>query len=89
MWLEACSSLRINLEKSELILMGRVPNIEDLALELGCKVGGLSSCYLSLLLGGPPFKSVEVWDGVEERFQRRLAIWKRQHISKGGRLTLI
>ena len=39
--------------------------------------------------GGPPFKSVEVWDGVEERFQRRLAIWKRQHISKGGRLTLI
>ena len=54
MWLEACSSLRINLEKSELILMGRVPNIEDLALELGCKVGGLSSCYLSLLLGGPP-----------------------------------
>ena len=67
MWLEACSSLRINLEKSELILMGRVPNIEDLALELGCKVGGLPSCYLGLPLGAP-FKLVAMWDGVEERF---------------------
>ena len=37
MWFEACSGLRINLEKSKLILMGRVHNIEDLALELGVK----------------------------------------------------
>ena len=28
-------------------------------------------------------------DGVEERFRKRLALWKRQYISKGGRLTLI
>ena len=65
MWFEACSGLRINLEKSELIPVGRVHDIEDLALELGCKVGGLPSCYLGLPLG-PPFKSVAVWDGVEE-----------------------
>ena len=52
MWFEACSSLRINLEKIELIPMGKVHNIEDLALELGCKVGGLPSCYLGLPLGG-------------------------------------
>ena len=57
-------------------------------MELGCKVGGLPSCYLGLPLGAP-FKSVAVWDGVEERFQKRLAMWKRQYISKGGRLTLI
>ena len=57
-------------------------NIEDLALELGCKD------YLGMPLGAP-FKSVEVWDDVEERFQKRLAMWKRQYISKGGRLTLI
>ena len=30
-----------------------------------------------------------MWDGVEESFQRRLALWKRQYISEGGRLTLI
>ena len=30
-----------------------------------------------------------VWDGVEERFQKKLAMWKKQYISKGGRITLI
>ncbi|KAJ9689585.1 hypothetical protein PVL29_014989 [Vitis rotundifolia] len=28
-------------------------------------------------------------DGVEERFKRKLATWKKQYISKGGHLTLI
>ena len=88
MWFEACLGLRISLEKSELIPTDRMHNIEDLALELGCKVGGLPSCYLGMPLG-PPFKSVVVWDGVEERFRKRLAMWKRRYISKGGRLTLI
>ena len=63
-------------------------NIEDLALELGCKVAALPSCYLGLPLGAP-FKPKAVWDGVEERLRKRLAMWKRQYISKGGRLTLI
>ena len=63
-------------------------NIEDLALELGCKVGGLPSSYLGLPLGAP-FKFVAVWDGVEERFQRKLTMWKRQYIFKGGRITRI
>ncbi|KAL6342504.1 hypothetical protein AAG906_012100 [Vitis piasezkii] len=88
MWFEACSGLKVNLEKSELIPVGRVTDIEDLALELGCKVGGLPSRYLGLPLGAP-FKSEVVWDCVEERFRKRLAMWKRQYISKGGRLTLI
>ena len=88
MWFEACLGLRVNLEKSELIPVGRVNDIEDLALELGCKVGGLPSRYLGLPLGAP-FKSEVVWDCVEERFRKRLAMWKRQYISKGGRLTLI
>ncbi|KAL6312823.1 hypothetical protein AAG906_024678 [Vitis piasezkii] len=53
-----------------------------------CKVGSLPSTYLGMSLGAP-FKSVAVWDGVEERFCKRLAMWKRQYISKGGRITLI
>ena len=88
MWFEAISGLRINLEKSELILVGCVENVEDLAAKLGCKVGSLPSSYLGLLLG-VTFKSVAAWDGVYERFQKRLAMWKRQYISKGGRITLI
>ena len=88
MWFEAISGLRINLEKSELIPVGCVENVEDLAAKLGCKVGSLPSSYLRLLLGAT-FKSVAAWDGVYKRFQKRLAMWKRQYISKGGRITLI
>ena len=70
-----------------MIPVGRVHNIEGLALELGCKVGGIP-CYLGMPLRAT-FNSLAVWDGVEERFCRRLAMWKRHYISKGGRLTLI
>ena len=64
MWFEAISGLRINLDKSEILPVGRVDNLEELALELRCKVGMLSSSYLGLPLG-VPHKSVVVWDGVE------------------------
>ncbi|RVW46976.1 hypothetical protein CK203_074372 [Vitis vinifera] len=47
--------------------------------------------FLPLTWGslGAPHKSVAVWDGVEERFRKRLAMWKRQYIYKEGRITLI
>ena len=48
MWFEAISGLKINLEKSELIPVGEVNDIEELALEMGCKEGGLPSSYLGL-----------------------------------------
>ncbi|RVW34431.1 DExH-box ATP-dependent RNA helicase DExH10 [Vitis vinifera] len=72
-----------HLNKSEILLVGRVENAEVLASELGCKVGSLPSTYLGLPLGAP-HKSVAVWDGVEERMWKRLALWKRQFISRGG-----
>ena len=71
-WFEACSRLKINLEKSELILVGNVPNMEELAEVLGCKVGVLPTTYLGLPLGAP-YKSSRIWKGVEE-FQKRLAL---------------
>ena len=88
MWFEAFSGLRINLFKSVIIPLGRVDNVEELAAELGCKVGSLPSTYLGLPLGAP-HRALGVWDSIEDRFRRRLAIWKRQYISKGGRITLI
>ena len=62
--------------------------MEELADEFGYKVGNLPSIYLGMPLGAP-FKSAVAWDGIEERFRKRLAMWKRQYISKGGRITLI
>ncbi|WJZ98950.1 hypothetical protein VitviT2T_017437 [Vitis vinifera] len=62
--------------------------MEELAAELGCRVGSLPSQYLGLPLGAPN-KAPYMWDGVEERVRRRLALWKRKYISKRGRITLI
>ncbi|KAJ9698913.1 hypothetical protein PVL29_007804 [Vitis rotundifolia] len=87
-WFEVASRLRINLAKSELIPVGEVAEIEDMAVELGCRVGSLPIVYLGLPLGAY-HKTPSIWDGVEERMRRRLALWKRQYISKGGRITLI
>ena len=88
MWFETLSGLKANLEISELIPVGRVENIGELADDFGYKVGILPSIYLGMPLGAP-FKSIGVWDGIEERFRKKLAMWKQQYISKGGRITLI
>ena len=87
-WFEAASGLRINLAKSEIFPVGEVEEVDVMVVELGCKVGSLPSSYLGLPLGAPN-KALSVWDGVEERVRRRLALWKRQYISKGRRITLI
>ena len=77
MWFEGISGLKINLDKSELIPVGRVLNVVKLAAIIGCKVGMLPTSYLGLPLGAA-HNSVVAWDGVEERFRKRLAMWKRQ-----------
>ena len=87
-WFEAFSGLKINLNKSEIIPLGRVDNVESLAAELGCRVDSLPTLYLGLPLGAP-HRALGVWDSIEERFRKRLSSWKRQYISKGGRLILI
>ena len=88
MLFEAFSGLKINLGKSAIFLVERVENPKILALELGCEVDSLPKAYLGLPLGAN-HNPQRVWDGVEERFKKRLALWKRPYISKGGRLTLI
>ncbi|RVW65713.1 LINE-1 retrotransposable element ORF2 protein [Vitis vinifera] len=80
-WFEAASGLRINLAKSEVILVGEVEDIEVLVVELGCKVGTLPFVYLGLPLGAK-HKTMAMWDGVEARMRRRLALWKRQYFCK-------
>lgn len=41
---------KINLQKSVLILIGGIPNLQILADTLGCKIGSLTSTYLDLHL---------------------------------------
>lgn len=58
-----------------MVLVGLVHNIGKLANILGCKVLPLPMKYLGLLLG-TPHKSEAMWDGVNEKKERRLARWK-------------
>ena len=61
MWFEAFSGLKINLNKSVIIPLGKVDNVELLAAELGCGVGSLPTTYLGLPLGAP-HRALGVWD---------------------------
>ena len=51
LYFEALSGLRINLSKSTILPVGKVENLNQLAYELGCRVGSLPSSYLGLPLG--------------------------------------
>lgn len=62
--------MRINLKKSELILMGRVDKAEALETELECQISSFSSNYLGLPLG-IKYKSMVIWDNIEERMRSR------------------
>ena len=87
-WFEILLGLKINLDKSELVPLGVVPNFEMLVDALGCKQGSLPMKYLGLPLGAK-WKDRAVWNPIIEKVERRLAGWKRLYLSKGGRLTFI
>ncbi|RVW28818.1 hypothetical protein CK203_096920 [Vitis vinifera] len=77
MWFEACSGLKINLEKSELIPVGDVPNLEELAEVLDCK-GGLGFRSLSIL--NKALLGIWSWRFMSEKNP----LWKRVIFGKYG-----
>ncbi|RVX19454.1 LINE-1 reverse transcriptase-like [Vitis vinifera] len=81
LWFEAASGLRINLDKSEIIPVGVVEEIEEMAVELGCRVGSLPSHYLGLPLGAPN-KATSVWDGVEEKHANLSHVFVPKSVAK-------
>ena len=82
------SSLKINLGKSKMVVVGVVHNIELLVAVLGYKQGSLPMKYLGLPLEAK-FKDMTIWNPILEKMERKLASWKKLNISKGGRVTLI
>jgi hypothetical protein len=72
---EAASGLKVNLAKSNLILVGHVDQAERLADILGCGFATLLVKYLDFPLGAS-YKSTHIWDRVVEKIERRLASWK-------------
>ena len=63
-WFEAMSGLRINLNKGDIIPVGPIANVEELATELGCGVSSLPTFYLAFPLEpllGTSHKVIGVW----------------------------
>ena len=84
MWFEALSGLKINLEKSELILVGEVPNMEELVGILGCRVGTILTVCLGFFLGAP---SSLVWfrKGWKTVFRNSLLFGRDSIFQRGKR----
>ncbi|RVW37766.1 hypothetical protein CK203_100837 [Vitis vinifera] len=63
-------------------------DVDRAAVLFGCKVGRFPTSYQGLPFGAP-HRSIGVSDVIDERFKRKLAAWKKQYLSKGGRPVLI
>lgn len=85
---QAVSGLSINLATSEMVRLGLATTSEDLVSALDCRLLCLLIKYLGLPLGAN-LKEARMWELVMERFEKRLASWKRALLSKGERFTLI
>ena len=80
--------MKVNIGKSEIVLVGEVNNIVALANILLCRVGRLPMKYLGMPLG-TSFKSTAIWNLILEKMEKKLSMWKHLYLSKGGRLMLI
>uniref|UniRef100_A0A2N9EX59 Reverse transcriptase domain-containing protein n=1 Tax=Fagus sylvatica TaxID=28930 RepID=A0A2N9EX59_FAGSY len=79
----AMDRLKINLNKSEMVPVGSVLDMKELAGIMGCKIIQLPMTYLGLPLGAN-FKSKSIWDPILEKMERKLSGWQRMYLSKGG-----
>ena len=74
-WFEVVYGLKINMGKSELVLVDVVPNIADVVDVLGCKQDSFLMKYLGLPLGAN-VKDRSIWNPIIEKMERRLVGWK-------------
>lgn len=62
--------------------INEVNNMSGLASVLGGEVGALPTTYLGMPLGAKS-KSTDIWNGVIEKCEKKLAKWKSQYLSRG------
>ena len=80
--------MKVNVGKSEIVLVGEVNNLDALANILQCRVGSLPMKYLWMPLG-TSFKIASIWNPILEKMEKKLSGWKRLYLSKGGWLMLL
>ncbi|KAJ0433988.1 putative RNA-directed DNA polymerase [Helianthus annuus] len=85
----ACSGLKINFQKSNLFGVGVDDGeVSRLASILSCNKGDSPFNYLGIPLGAN-MNRVKNWDPIISVFKNRLASWKANTLSIGGRVVLI
>ena len=85
---EAVIGLKVNMSKSEMVLVGEVAGLSALADLLYCHTRTLPLQYLGMPLGAS-YKALAIWTPIVEKIERRLAGWQKVYLSRGGRLTLL
>lgn len=85
---EAMSGFKVNLWKSKMIAVGKVPHIHQLVDCFGCSIETLPCSYLGLPLGAK-YKAISIWNLNIEKVDLRFAWCKAKHISKAGKLMCV
>ena len=81
--------MKVNVGKSENVLISEVGNLDALAHILCCcKVGCLSMTNLDMPLRAH-YKDSLIWNPIIERMEKKQSSWKRLYLLKRGRLTLL
>ncbi|WMV32209.1 hypothetical protein MTR67_025594 [Solanum verrucosum] len=62
--------------------------MDHLSQILGGAIGTLPSIYLGMPLGDE-YRSIDIWNPILEKCEKKLTRWRSQYLSLGGRLTLI
>jgi hypothetical protein len=86
---KAISSLKVNLQKFELVTVGEILHKEELADILSCSISFLPLKYLGLPLNAFFLNKKPILDRLVENMRKRLASQKKIYLSGGGHLTLI
>ena len=84
---QAFTSFKVNVGRSEIVPIGEVSNIHNLANILHYRMGSLPMTYLGMPLG--TLYKTAIWNSILEEMEKKLAGWKQLYLSKGGRVTLL
>ena len=76
------------MHKSEMVPIREVEDVHALAEILGYRVGELPMSYLGMPLGAS-HNFPSIWNPILEKFEQKLAGWKKLYLSKGGWLVLL
>lgn len=88
-WFELISSLKVNFFKSKLAsIVVCEETVRRCARMLNCRIMSIPFTYLGIQVGANP-RRLSTWVMVQNKFQKRLTLWRQKSLSFGGRICLV